>query len=172
MTKKSDNFKQNVKIINAVNGIFDYIDNVTKSQPIELLEVTIKEAFTHIGIDQDRVSVCESVSVDLMVSQRIIKLDRKRISKEECIDSLLKEISVHKVIPEDISLSIKRYFENRLHPGSFLEAILKNNLQETCSRAGDRERPIVCDIVSHICCNYASVCWGSEERFENWMSKK
>jgi len=53
--------------------------------------------------------------------------------------------------------------------GSFLTAILSNNLKEACNRADDINKNLLYDYVFFLY-NYAPLgCWGSEESVDHWM---
>ena len=68
--------------------------------------------------------------------------------------------------------SIKLYIENRMKPGSFLEAIICNDLKEAVARADDfniRNIPAYVEFFY----NRAPInCWGSTEKYLNWIAGK
>lgn len=73
-------------------------------------------------------------------------------------------------LPEGIRGAVQRYIENQIPPGSFLEAVLCNDLKSACACADHVNRHALFDIVSWFY-NYApSTCWGSPEKFRLWLS--
>ncbi len=74
------------------------------------------------------------------------------------------------IIPPHLEGGLTRYLEDGIPPGSFLEAVLSNDLKEACSR-GDSESlaglvDLVCWLYNHAPMN----CWGSPERVRDWIA--
>jgi hypothetical protein len=64
---------------------------------------------------------------------------------------------------------VARYLENKIPPGSFLSAVICNDLREACGRADMLSRVQLFDLVVWFY-NYApSNSWGSPEKFEAWL---
>lgn len=74
-----------------------------------------------------------------------------------------------KLTQEEIA-PLRRYIDNKILPGSFLEAVLRNNLKEAMGRADSRNRRRVFEYVEYLY-NYApAICWGSDEKYEAWLN--
>ena len=64
---------------------------------------------------------------------------------------------------------IDRYVEDHCPPGSFLMAVLSNDLKESFARADEENRRDLFEIVSY-CYNYIPWnCWGSPEKVREWL---
>ena len=64
---------------------------------------------------------------------------------------------------------IDRYIENHCLPGSFLMAVLSNDLKESFARADKENREDLFEIVSY-CHNHIPLnCWGSPEKVGEWL---
>jgi len=59
----------------------------------------------------------------------------------------------------------------RVHLGSFLTAVLSNNLTQACGRADDSNLRALPDIVRYCYNELPSDCWGSPEKVEAWRAK-
>jgi len=72
-------------------------------------------------------------------------------------------------LPEHMRGSIKRYIDNGVPPGDFLQAVLSNDLKESFSRADDKNIAAMFDWVCFLY-NYAPIhCHGSKEKMEMWI---
>ena len=72
-------------------------------------------------------------------------------------------------IPSYMQGGLLRYIVNHIEPGSFLSAVLCNNLKEAVACADEVNRNILCNYVFFLY-NYApSQCWGSAHRVEKWL---
>ena len=72
-------------------------------------------------------------------------------------------------IPQITLESLREYVEHRVPTGGFLKAVLTNKLSESFSRADNGNCAAMFDIV-HYCYNkIPSACWGSDEKYENWL---
>jgi hypothetical protein len=67
---------------------------------------------------------------------------------------------------------IRRYADMHCRTGSFLEAVLCNDLKEACMRADDENRENLFEIVEYCWCNIPHSCWGSPERVKAWLEGK
>ena len=79
-------------------------------------------------------------------------------------------------MPEDnygaplvIVASLKRYVEHKVPTGSFLQAVLENNLKEAFERADDINRYKMFEIFSYCYNKIPAISWGSPERVKNWL---
>ena len=72
-------------------------------------------------------------------------------------------------LPGHMRGAMKRYIENRIPPGSFLTAVLSNDLMEACGRADDINRHALFDYCTWLF-NYAPRgCYGSPQAVAAWL---
>ena len=69
-----------------------------------------------------------------------------------------------------IKRSLKLYVENKIPPGSFLLAVLRNDLRKACGRADYINKGRIFEIVEYCYNEIPSDCWGSPEAVKNWLS--
>jgi hypothetical protein len=74
-------------------------------------------------------------------------------------------------LPEHMRDAMKLYLEDRISPGSFLRAVLENNLSEAVSRADHINLGYLSNIVSFCYNDIPSAAWGSPEKVEAWLKK-
>ena len=67
---------------------------------------------------------------------------------------------------------IKNYIEYGYQPGSFLTAIICNDLKETVNQADDQNIKNIPAFVIFLCNNAPTGCWGSAEKMKVWIQKK
>ena len=72
-------------------------------------------------------------------------------------------------VPPLVLDSLDRYVQHHIETGSFLRAVLENNLKESLGRADLQNRYALFDIVSYIYNEIPMQCWGSEEKVEAWL---
>ena len=80
--------------------------------------------------------------------------------------------------PEDLAAKVpahtlpglRLYVEQHIEPGSFLRAVLENNLREAFGRADHINRYALFDIVAYCYNEIPSECWGSPEKVEEWLT--
>ena len=75
----------------------------------------------------------------------------------------------YKKIPVLIIQGLSRYAEQHQPVGSFLQAVLTNNLREAFARADAPNRAALWEIVGYCHWELPSDCWGSEERVRSWL---
>ena len=75
-------------------------------------------------------------------------------------------------LPEGLRGGIERYIEHGIRPGSFLEAVLTNDLFSAFGRADLINRHRMFDICMWIYNEAPSQCWGSKEKVEAWIEKR
>jgi hypothetical protein len=66
---------------------------------------------------------------------------------------------------------VRLYLEHGVEPGSFLEAIICNDLREACMRADHINQRIIWDIVYWFYNEAPIGTWGSSENYRRWLSK-
>jgi hypothetical protein len=65
---------------------------------------------------------------------------------------------------------LTRYFVDHLETGSFLRAVLENDLRGACARAADQgTRSALADVVTYIELMAPAECWGSPEKVKAWL---
>lgn len=83
------------------------------------------------------------------------------------------DLSDYSVISPAIMEGIEMYVKHGIKPGSFLTAVLKNDLLTAVKQADYINMKIIPVIVSYIYNEVApSTCWGSTEAVEKWMANK
>lgn len=69
-------------------------------------------------------------------------------------------------IPEQFRGGIQRYIQRGIPPGHFLQAVLKNNLTDTISRADDPSLAALKSIVQWLYMEAPGGSWGSPEAYD------
>lgn len=72
-------------------------------------------------------------------------------------------------IPSDVMLAIERYVVDKIHPGSCVEAILRNDLREAFMRADAETTAAMPAIVAFLYNHVPAQAWGSDENVECWL---
>lgn len=75
-------------------------------------------------------------------------------------------------IPKHMTGAVKQYIEDGIPPGSFLTAVICNDLKEAVGRADHINIQALPNIVSWFYINAPRECWGSPEKFEAWIAAK
>lgn len=76
------------------------------------------------------------------------------------------------LIPEYMVGAVRRYIEHGIEPGDFLSALICNDLSSTFAYADHNNVRLIHNYVRFFY-NYApSECWGSHEKFNNWVKNK
>lgn len=75
-------------------------------------------------------------------------------------------------LPDDTQDSIDRYVNAGIPTGGFLEAVIGNDLREACGRADEVHMRCIPAIVAYLYNNCPSLCWGSPERYREWIYRK
>lgn len=73
-------------------------------------------------------------------------------------------------IRDDLYGALERYLNQGINPGSFLTAVLENNLMEAFGRADDTNSINLRNIVGYVYNNIPGSSWGSPERVKNWVA--
>ena len=73
------------------------------------------------------------------------------------------------MIPEHTKFQIDQYAHNYVPPGSFVHAVLSNDLMTAFQRADDMNLQHMKDIVSYLYNDVNMLCWGSPEVVEQWL---
>lgn len=72
-------------------------------------------------------------------------------------------------VPNGNGDSLKRYIEQGIAPGSFLMAVLNNDLNQACARADRFNRQVIPDYVRWLVNEAPCECWGSPEKVNAWL---
>ena len=75
------------------------------------------------------------------------------------------------LVPEHIQGALKRYIDRGLEPGSFLGAVLSNDLIGAVVRADAVNKPAIPDIVTFLSLYVPAACWGSKTAYWDWMKR-
>ena len=74
-------------------------------------------------------------------------------------------------IPGYMYEGIYRYVEHRILPGSFLEAVLCNDLKEAVARADGQNIRRLPEYVRFLFNEVPTNCWGSPQAVKEWLTK-
>ena len=80
----------------------------------------------------------------------------------------MREIDYDK-LPKSLRGGIKRYIESGIRPGSFLTAVIQNDLTESFARADENNIRRMFDIVKWLYNEAPRNCWGSRKAMESWV---
>ena len=75
-------------------------------------------------------------------------------------------------IPNHLKGGLRRYLDNRIRPGSFLEAIITNDLYGAYRTADGESLRGLPEILAYLYWDAPSNSWGSIAKFEAWASSK
>jgi hypothetical protein len=74
-------------------------------------------------------------------------------------------------IPERMAGSLRLWIERGIAPGSFLMAVLENNLSEAVGRADDENLANLPAYVGYLYNEAPAPCWGSPAKCEAWAKE-
>lgn len=74
-------------------------------------------------------------------------------------------------VPEHTHEALMNYFNNCWEPGSFLMAVLRNDLMTASFKADTVNRPMLAEIAAWVYHNAPNGSWGSEEAIRGWLEK-
>ena len=77
----------------------------------------------------------------------------------------------YEALPESLRGGLRAYIEEGRPTGSFLRAVLGNDLKESFSRADIDNKDRLFEIVSWLSSNAPDRCWGSYEKVDEWIAK-
>jgi len=106
------------------------------------------------------------MTVELVTEDSAVCADYAARNEERCLD-----FSGYKV-PEHTQGAIERYINNRLYPGSFLGAVLSNDLKQAVTLADEENKEALVEIVYWFYNRAPRHCWGSVELFRNYLNSK
>lgn len=73
---------------------------------------------------------------------------------------------------KESTAALQRYQNHRLHPGSFLAAVLSNDLQEAVNYADQESLTQLPNIVRHVFSNLPSSLCGSKAKFQSHLQSE
>jgi len=71
-------------------------------------------------------------------------------------------------VPAGLREGLALYIEHGVPTGSFLEAVLSNNLREAVSRGDNDSRAGLASVVLYLANDAPIACWGSPAAFSAW----
>ena len=71
---------------------------------------------------------------------------------------------------QDTQFQIDCYANDRVPLGSFLTAVMENNLARAIASADLENRRDIVEIVLYVYNNIPSIAWGSPEKVEAWLA--
>ena len=74
-------------------------------------------------------------------------------------------------IRADIMESLRRYIDQHIPTGGFLEAVLSNDLKEAVGRADEDNMRVLPELVGFLYNEAPGTCWGSPERVRAWINR-
>ena len=74
-------------------------------------------------------------------------------------------------VPDHTREALERYFLYAFEPGSFVKAVLCNDLVSSVARADHFNKPAIAGIVEWIVNNAPEGSWGHEDYYKEWISK-
>ena len=75
-------------------------------------------------------------------------------------------------IPEGMREGLRLYVEDHIRPGSFLVAVICNDLREAVAQADDVNMPNIPAYVNYFYNHAPSTCWGSQKKMEAWLKNE
>ena len=75
------------------------------------------------------------------------------------------------LIPAHMWDGLHLYITEGIEPGSFLSAVLQNDLRRACEAADDVNRHRLRDYVQFLYCHAPHDCWGSPEKYSAWIKR-
>ena len=73
-------------------------------------------------------------------------------------------------LPRDVEISLIRYARDKIPTGSFLRAVLENNLMEAVGRADKHNIKALHAICSYVYNHMPNVCHGSPKIVDKWLT--
>lgn len=74
-------------------------------------------------------------------------------------------------VPEHLHEGLVLYFMHHKKPGSFLLAVLQNNLSDACGRADETSGRHFPEIMRFLYCHAPGVAWGNDELVRAWLAQ-
>ena len=74
------------------------------------------------------------------------------------------------MLPEHCREGMQRYIEEHVEPGSFLCAVIRNNLVDAFKWADETNREHLFDYAVFLYNEAPESCWGSDENMRAWLN--
>jgi hypothetical protein len=71
--------------------------------------------------------------------------------------------------PRNLRGGLERYLESGIPPGSFLTAVLTNDLREAFATADLQNRAQMYHLVNFLYNEFPGGAWGSKKKFDSWL---
>lgn len=71
-------------------------------------------------------------------------------------------------VPEHTQGALRRYVEQGMYPGGFLEAVLTNNLMAAVARADSENQAALIGICMFVYNEVPSAAWGNVDKMHEW----
>jgi len=81
-------------------------------------------------------------------------------------------MTINYKIPEYTREGLIKYCREGIKPGSFLTAVLENDLMRATAQADKENREAIFEICKFVYNELPSACWGSREKVRNWIEIK
>jgi hypothetical protein len=88
------------------------------------------------------------------------------------IAEICRQIDYDRMPMPHMAFGLRKYIENGLHPGSFLVALLKNDLKETIQRADSENRRLLPEWVLFVTNHLPPMIHGSPEAVNRWIDHR
>lgn len=75
-------------------------------------------------------------------------------------------------VPPDIMAEIREYIDYYRPTGSFLKAVITNNLSDAVAHADAKNMENISAIVIYFYNQAPQSCWGSEKAYQDWIASK
>ena len=72
-------------------------------------------------------------------------------------------------LPEGLKIGLDLYLNHGIRPGSFLNAVLCNDLKGALGSADENNRKLIFEIVQYFHNFIPSLAWGSSENVDAWI---
>lgn len=76
----------------------------------------------------------------------------------------------YELLPESLREGAQRYIEQRIKPGSFLTAVIENNLLDATAHADSTNKLLLREIVLWWHWEAPGGCWGIREAMQRWLN--
>lgn len=120
-----------------------------------------------IWVSKGQIVLCEKPQKVEILDGKVKSIEWKQ---EQILHSIpLKEKNEIPMIPTQIIYAIQHHVLHGQHGGSFVTAVLENNLREAISYADEECLAALAEIVRYCYNNIPMRCWGSELTVKNWQ---
>ena len=75
-------------------------------------------------------------------------------------------------IPDYMADAMQLWIDRGIYPGSFLTAVLENDLAEACGRADENNLRVLPAYIAYLYNEAPSACWGSPTKCAQWSKAR